>query len=140
MRGIICIMNFKNTITGIVVHGRKEGRKIGFPTANIQTKVDLKDLEQGVYASRVKVLGQWYISATSYGNAPVFDFWQVVLETHILDFDMDIYDQEVELELIEFIRPVMKFDGLASLIEQIVKDCENVRVLTKINKSVNIKE
>jgi riboflavin kinase / FMN adenylyltransferase len=132
-------MNFKNTITGIVVHGRKEGRKIGFPTANIHTNLDLSKLYQGVYASRIKVLGNWYISATSYGNAPVFDFWQVVLETHILDFDMDIYDQEVELELIEFIRPVMKFDGLASLIEQIVKDCENVRVLTKTDKSVRIK-
>jgi riboflavin kinase / FMN adenylyltransferase len=132
-------MKIHNTITGIVVHGRKEGRKIGFPTANIQTKVDLKDLEQGVYASRVKALGQWYISATSYGNAPVFDFWQVVLETHILDFDMDIYDQEVELELVEFIRPVIKFDSLESLIEQIERDCEKVRVLTKNNKSINIK-
>jgi riboflavin kinase / FMN adenylyltransferase len=121
------IMNFKNTITGIVVHGRKEGHKIGFPTANIQTNLDLTKLEQGIYASRIKVLGNWYLSATSYGNAPVFDFWQVVLETHILDFDMDIYDQEVELELVEFIRPVMKFDGLESLIEQIEKDCERAR-------------
>jgi riboflavin kinase / FMN adenylyltransferase len=131
-------MNNQNTITGIVVHGRKEGRKIGFPTANIQTNLDLSGVEQGVYASRIKVLDKWYISATSYGNAPVFDFWQVVLETHILNFDMDIYDQEVELELVEFIRPVMKFDGLESLIEQIEKDCEMVRVLTRTDKSVNI--
>jgi riboflavin kinase / FMN adenylyltransferase len=115
------------SITGIVVHGRKEGRKIGFPTANIQTNLDLSQLEQGIYASRIKVLGKWYISATSYGNAPVFDFWQVVLETHILDFDMEIYDEVVELELVEFIRPVMKFDGLESLIEQINKDCERAR-------------
>jgi riboflavin kinase / FMN adenylyltransferase len=117
------------TIMGIVVHGRKEGRKIGFPTANIQTKTNLKDLEQGVYASRIKVLGQWYISATSYGNAPVFDFWQVVLETHILDFDMDIYDQTVELELLEFIRPVQSFDSLDSLVKQIQKDCQSTRDL-----------
>jgi riboflavin kinase / FMN adenylyltransferase len=124
-------MKKQNTIIGIVVHGRKEGRKIGFPTANIQTKVDLKNLEQGVYASRVKVLGQWYISATSYGNAPVFDFWQVVLETHILDFDMEIYDEVVELELVEFIRPVMKFDSLEGLIEHIEKDCQKVREVLK---------
>jgi riboflavin kinase / FMN adenylyltransferase len=129
------MVKFK-TITGIVVHGRKEGRKIGFPTANIQSKINLKDLDQGIYASRIKVLGQWYISATSYGNAPVFDFWQVVLETHILDFDMDIYDQEVELELIEFIRPLMKFDSLESLIEQINNDCDSARALTKNYKSV----
>jgi riboflavin kinase / FMN adenylyltransferase len=119
------------SITGVVVHGRKEGRKIGFPTANIQTNLDLSQLEQGIYASRIKVLGKWYISATSYGNAPVFDFWQVVLETHILDFDMEIYGEEVELELVEFIRPVMKFDGLESLIEQINNDCEKVRVILK---------
>jgi riboflavin kinase / FMN adenylyltransferase len=127
-----------STIKGIVVHGRKEGRKIGFPTANIQTKIDLKDIRQGVYASRVKVLGQWYISATSYGNAPVFDFWQVVLETHILDFDIDIYDEEVELELIEFIRPVVKFDSLKSLIEQIEKDCERARVIGTADYKIQI--
>lgn len=124
-------MKKQETIIGIVVHGRKEGRKIGFPTANIQSNIDLSQLKQGIYASRIKVLGKWYISATSYGNAPVFDFWQVVLETHILDFDMDIYDQEVELELVEFIRPVIKFDGLETLIAQINKDCERARVLTK---------
>ncbi len=115
------------TIKGIVVHGRKEGRKIGFPTANIQTGLDLTRIEQGIYASKIKVLGKWYMAATNFGTAPVFDFWQVVLEAHILDFDMDIYDQEVELELVEFIRPVMKFDGLESLIEQIKKDCGRVR-------------
>ena len=120
-------MNKLKSITGIVVHGRKEGSKIGFPTANIQTNSDLSKLEQGIYASRIKVLDKWYISATSYGNAPVFDFWQVVLETHILDFDMDIYDQEVKLELVQFIRPVMKFDGLERLIVQIEKDCAKVR-------------
>jgi riboflavin kinase / FMN adenylyltransferase len=118
-----------NRIIGKVVHGRKEGRKIGFPTANIQTSLDLSKLEQGIYASRIKVGGDWYISATSYGNAPVYDFWQVVLETHILDFDMDIYDQQVELELVHFIRPVMKFDSLESLVKQIQMDCEGVRKL-----------
>jgi riboflavin kinase / FMN adenylyltransferase len=123
------------SITGIVVHGRKEGRKIGFPTANIQTNLDLSQLEQGIYASRIKVLGKWYISATSYGNAPVFDFWQVVLETHILDFDMEIYDEVVELELVEFIRPVMKFDGLESLIEQINNDCERAREIINLHKN-----
>jgi riboflavin kinase / FMN adenylyltransferase len=131
-------MEKHNNIIGIVVHGRKEGRKIGFPTANIQTNADLSQLEHGIYASRIKVMDKWYISATSYGNAPAFDFWQVVLETHILDFDMDIYDQEVELELVKFIRPVMKFDGLESLIAQINKDCERVRVLNKGDKSVII--
>ena len=128
------------SIKGTVVHGRKEGRKIGFPTANIQTNLDLSTLDQGIYASRIKVLGNWYISATSYGNAPVFDFWQVVLETHILDFDLDIYDQEVELELVQFIRPVMKFDSLESLIVQIEKDCEKVRELTKSKKVAIIKQ
>ena len=133
-------MNKIKSIKGIVVHGRKEGRKIGFPTANIQTNLDLSKLDQGIYASRIKVLGNWYISATSYGNAPVFDFWQVVLETHILDFDLDIYYQEVELELMQFIRPVIKFDSLESLIVQIEKDCEKVRELTKSKKVVIIKQ
>ena len=120
-------------IKGIVVHGRKEGRKIGFPTANIKTNLDLSKLKQGIYASRIKVLGQWFICATSYGSAPAYDFWQVVLETHVLDFDMDIYDQVVELELISFIRPVMKFDSLDSLIAQINVDCMTVRDSLKLD-------
>lgn len=122
-------MSQDDIIKGVVVHGRKEGRKIGFPTANISTKQDLTSFEQGIYASRIKVLGRWYLAATSFGNAPVFDFWQVVLESHILDFDMDIYDQEVELELVQFIRPVAKFDSLQGLIEQITKDCQYVRMV-----------
>jgi riboflavin kinase / FMN adenylyltransferase len=115
------------SITGTVVHGRKEGRKIGFPTANIKSAFDLEVLDQGIYASRIKVNNLWYMSATSYGKAPNFDFWQVVLETHILDFDMDIYDQQVELELIQYIRPVQKFDSLDSLITQINADCQSAR-------------
>ncbi len=131
-------MNKILSIIGTVVHGRKEGRKLGFPTANVKTNANLSTLEQGIYASRIKVRNLWYSSATSYGSAPVFDFWGIVLETHILDFDMDIYDQEIELELVELIRPIIKFDSLKNLKIQIYKDCQKTRLLTKNKKCNNI--
>jgi riboflavin kinase / FMN adenylyltransferase len=124
-------INQTKIIKGTVIHGRKEGRKIGFPTANIKTKMDLSGFELGIYASKIKVKNQWYISATSYGTAPTYDFWEVTLETHILDFDMDIYDQTVELELVQYLRPIGKYEGLDKLITQIQTDCDNTRVIFK---------
>ncbi len=124
------------TIVGVVVHGRKEGRKIGFPTANIQPELtkllnqnQLKHIPTGIYASKIKVKNNWYLCATSYGNAPTYNFWETTLESHILDFDMDIYDQTVELQLTQYLRPIAKFEGIAKLIEQIKIDCQVVRDL-----------
>lgn len=125
-------------ITGLVVHGRKEGRKIGFPTANIKieegfnSQNSLKNIPLGIYASKIKIKDIWYICATSYGTAPTYNFWEITLESHILDFDMDIYGQIVELKLTKYIRPIVKFENLPTLIDQIKIDCQSVRNVFKV--------
>ena len=116
-------------IIGIVVHGRKEGRKIGFPTANINTIQDLNFLRNGVYATKIKVGDIWYKSATSYGTAPAYGFNKIVLESHILDFDQDIYDQIVELKIVTFLRDTQNYPSLDLLIQQIHIDCNNCRII-----------
>jgi riboflavin kinase / FMN adenylyltransferase len=114
-------------ISGEVIKGRQEGRKIGFPTANIEA-IGVSNLEtilpKGVWATRIKVEGKWHKSACSYGPAPVYNIEQTILEVHILDFDKDIYGQIVEVEFLGKIRDICNFDSIEMLIEQIQKDCE----------------
>jgi riboflavin kinase / FMN adenylyltransferase len=131
---------FKKTIIkGIVVHGRQDGRKIGFPTANItfDDNTLVFDLDMGIYASRIKVKNTWYDSATYYGKAVTYNFDKVILETHILDFDQDIYGEKVELEIIDFVRPVVKFDSLDELKIQISLDCTECKDILSKNLSKN---
>jgi riboflavin kinase / FMN adenylyltransferase len=118
-------------ITGVVVRGRQEGRKIGFPTANQQpneySKKLLETLEYGIYATRTSYQDVVYNSITNYGTAPAYNFDKVVFETYIFDFDSEIYGDEITVEIVEFLRPVMDFDSLDGLVEQIKKDCERAR-------------
>jgi FAD synthase len=114
------------TIQGEIVTGRQDGRKIGFPTANVDVDHSLfpiENIQPGIYAAKIKVHGKWHNSATYYGKALTYNFDTVVLESHILDFDEDIYGETVDLQLLEFVRPVVKFDSLESLKIQIDLDC-----------------
>ena len=131
-------MNIITNITGIVVKGRQEGRKIGFPTANITIDHklnDLKELKMGIYAGRIKVGNQWHDTATYYGKALTYNFDTVVLESHILDFEDDIYGQQVELEIVQFVRPVVKFQSVEELTNQIKLDCKKCKeILSQTNQ------
>ena len=132
-------MNITTKITGIVVKGRQEGRKIGFPTANITIDHKLNNLNKlkmGIYAGRIKVKNQWHDTATYYGKALTYNFDTVVLESHILDFEDDIYGQQVDLEIVQFVRPVIKFGSIEELTNQIKLDCKKCReILTKTNQN-----
>jgi riboflavin kinase / FMN adenylyltransferase len=114
---------------GIVVKGRQEGRKIGFPTANIEvTSSKIEDMiEKGVWVTQIKVNDKWYRSACSYGPAPVYNVLKDILEVHILDFDQDIYGLEVEVDFAHKIRDISNFESIEELITQIQKDCETAR-------------
>jgi riboflavin kinase / FMN adenylyltransferase len=120
-------MKNNTKLTGIVVHGRQEGRKIGFPTANTDPKFYknyLEGLEYGVYATRTLWNGKVYDSISNYGTAPVYNFEKILFETYIFDFDFEIYDEQITVEVVEFLRPVLNFDSVESLIIQIQKDCK----------------
>lgn len=114
-------------IQGIVGKGRQQGRKIGFPTANIlttsQDSEHLEELEFGIYAGKINVQDQWYVCAISYGQAPTFKVNEITLEAHIIDFAAEIYKQKVELQIEYFLRPIETYSSLDALKIQIEKDC-----------------
>ena len=113
-------------ITGVVQHGDKRGRTIGFPTANIGLKQQIAP-PNGVYAVRISGLDQEYSGVANIGQRPTIDGSKYLLEIHIFDFNQDIYRKKLRIHLIEFIRPEQKFDGLDALTAQIHKDSETAK-------------
>lgn len=114
-------------IRGKVVTGKNLGHKLGFATANTELLDKFLIPKNGVYYSKTKVMGQTYLSVTSIGKNPTFDEKLIKIETHILDFNENIYGKRLEIEIIDYIREEMKFNNLDNLKEQIGKDIKVVR-------------
>lgn len=114
-------------ITGKVVKGSGDGKKMGIPTANIEFKYNSKTLTQGVYSTKIKIDGKKYFGISHYGPRYVFNETTPQLEIHILDFDQDIYGEIVEIELLGFIRPTMRFKNTGEMLKQIDKDIAEVK-------------
>lgn len=114
-------------LNGRVVMGDQRGRTIGFPTANLAVWDELLLPGNGVYATYAWVGGQRFAAATNVGVRPTVDGLRLTIEAHILDFDEDIYGQDVRLEFVRRIRPEMKFSGLDALKAQIAADVAEVR-------------
>ena len=114
-------------IEGTVQHGDKRGRTIGYPTANIDLGPYLRP-RYGIYAVRGRLAdGRVLDGAANLGIRPTFDPPKELLEPYFFDFSGDLYDQRIEVELIEFLRPEAKFDGLDALTAQMAKDCDAAR-------------
>jgi riboflavin kinase/FMN adenylyltransferase len=112
---------------GEVVQGAKRGRNLGFPTANLQVRGDRALPANGVYAVYV-ILGQErHLGVTNVGMRPSFDNGERVVETHILDFDQDIYGVDLVVEFVERLRDERRFDSLDELIAQIKQDTNHAR-------------
>ncbi|GGE05006.1 riboflavin biosynthesis protein [Tsuneonella deserti] len=115
-------------IRGIVQHGDKLGRTIGYPTANLPLESYLRP-RYGIYAvtGRVLATGQELKGAASVGIRPMFDPPKELLEPYFFDFDGDLYGQEIEVGFHRFLRPEAKFDSLEELQAQMAKDCDEAR-------------
>jgi riboflavin kinase/FMN adenylyltransferase len=120
-------------LSGTVVRGFQEGRKMGFPTANLQTAEGLLIPADGVYAVKVKVCdtGKWLPAMTNIGTRPTFHGTARTLETHIFDFDRDIYGAPMTVGFIRRIRGERMFDGEQALAEQLRKDEQEIRKILK---------
>ena len=114
-------------VRGLVVKGDQRGRTIGFPTANLALWDELLLPGFGVYATYATIHGRRYAAATNVGVRPTVNGSDVTIEAHLLDFDEDIYGEEVRLEFVRRTRPEMKFAGLEALKAQIMADVEEVR-------------
>lgn len=120
-------------LSGTVVRGFQEGRKMGFPTANLQTAEGLLIPADGVYAVKVKVCdtGKWLPAMTNIGTRPTFHGRARTLETHIFDFSKDIYDMPMTVAFVKRIRGERMFDGEHALAEQLRKDEQEIRKILK---------
>lgn len=112
-------------VPGIVVHGDKRGRTLGFPTANVQHMEGCFIPATGVYAVKILVQNEWFDGVCNVGYKPTFnnpDHKQLSIEVHIFNFDKNIYGEEVVVGWYHRIRSEKKFNGIDELVAQIEKD------------------
>lgn len=119
------------SVEGRVVRGQQLGRKLGFPTANLDLNY-YKLVPLGVYAVQVRVGRKWYKGICNIGYRPTVNTINSLLplpEVHILDFNQSIYGRRIEVQFIRKIRSEMKFDSLDALQKQLAQDKETARKL-----------
>ncbi len=110
-------------ITGNIIKGDGRGKKIGFPTANIDFFHDRLIPKRGVYITQTMSDGMIYNSVTNIGFHPTFnESKKLIIETHILDFDLDIYGEDIVVYFMKYIREEKKFTSVNDLIKQINLD------------------
>jgi riboflavin kinase/FMN adenylyltransferase len=118
-------------LAGKVVPGDGRGRKIGFPTVNLETCDRLVPAE-GVYAGQVRAGGKEYACAISIGHTPTFGGGEQRVEAYLLDFDGDLYGQSIRIEFKRFLRPQETFDSPEALARQLHLDVRAVRETPEI--------
>ena len=117
------LLGYNYTFSGRVVKGKQLGRKLGFPTANLECPDPLKLVPaNGVYAVYVIVNDRQYKGVLSIGTRPTFDDGDRSVEVNIFDFDRDIYGENVTLIFKSFLRSDLKFDGVDALVAQMYRD------------------
>ncbi len=125
------LLGYPYFLNGVVVHGDKMGRQLGFPTANIQLN-DYRKLipAQGVYAVTVDTGdGHLHKGALNIGTRPTFNGTELRIEVFILDFDREIYGSPIRVDFLAFIRSDRKFDNVEALIVQMKNDVEQARAI-----------
>lgn len=120
-------------IEGRVRGGEKRGRQLGFPTANMHLAPSALRPALGVYAIRfgLEEAGgtRWYPGVANLGQRPTFDGKGIILESHLFDFDGDIYGRHGRVAFVEHLRPEIKFDGIDAIKAQIALDCGQARAV-----------
>ncbi|CAG7590150.1 Bifunctional riboflavin kinase/FMN adenylyltransferase [Peptoniphilus tyrrelliae] len=109
-------------LIGKIIHAKGLGKKMGYPTANLELMDNFVIPKFGVYDTDIIVKGKKYKASTNIGTNPTVEHDGIKIEAHILDFNEDIYGEIVELELLDFVRPELKFNSIDELFKQIAKD------------------
>ena len=117
---------------GVIVHGDKRGRTLGFPTANLVPDAALVVPDHGIYACRAEVDGETHVAAVNVGVRPTFTTGRgLLVEAFLLDFDAEIYGHTLRLEFLQRLRGERRFDSVDALVEQMDRDvAETRRVVT----------
>ncbi len=125
--GAAALLTRPFTLRGVVEHGAKLGRTLGFPTANVRLG-DYQRPAYGVYAVMVRLPGGKRVhGVANLGIRPMIEPPVELLETWLMDWDGDLYGKVIEVELVAYLRPEMKLDGLDALKAQIAADAEAAR-------------
>ena len=114
-------------LTGEVVSGRKLGRTLGIPTANLCLPEGVANLPYGVYACKATVEGRTYLAVTNIGNRPTVGGHHTTVEPWLLDFEGDLYGKTLTLSFYAFLRPEQKFPDLLALKAEITKNAAETR-------------
>ena len=112
-------------ISGLVVNGNKIGRTLNLPTANLKVNEEFANIKPGVYVVRIKIEEDIYFGFANLGHNPSFNQSKnMIFETHIFDFNDDLYNKEIDVELLDYIREEVKFTSKEDFLSQIEKDKE----------------
>ena len=127
------LLSRPHRLDGVVVHGEKRGREIGYPTANLGNIEGQTIPADGVYAGWLTVGINFWPAAISIGTNPTFEGARGrQVEAYALDQQgLELYDKSASIEFGWYLRPTLKFDGLEPLLEQMKKDCDKARGLTE---------
>lgn len=117
----------KYSIGGEVVVGNRLGRTIGFPTSNIMIDENMVTPPNGVYITNCIYNGQMYNSITNVGVKPTIGEFKKNMETHIFDFNKELYGKHIQVEFLKMTREEAKFSSVEELSAQIVRDCEEAK-------------
>lgn len=120
------ILGFPFAIEGKVIHGKQQGRLLGFPTANLALE-KYTHPKFGVYAVEVIIGKEKWQGVANIGIKPTFDGTTPLLEVHVFDFSGDLYHKEISVVLCDFIREEQKFGTVDALRQQIAKDCKQAK-------------
>jgi len=127
MERVTALLGRNYRLSGPVVKGFERGRTIGFPTANISVAADRALPALGVYATRAHMAGRELLGATNIGRRPTFDAGHISIETHLMDFEGDIYGERMEIEIVQHLRGEVAFPNVDDLVAQIGRDVEAAR-------------
>jgi riboflavin kinase/FMN adenylyltransferase len=122
------------SISGKIVRGQQRGRTINFPTINILSNRS-KSPVSGVFAVKVKLSGQTYFGICNAGQKPTVNGREFLFETHIFDFEKDVYEQFAEIDFLKHVRPEKKFNSFEELKDQIEKDVIVAKKFFKLTSS-----
>lgn len=127
MATAVKFLGHPHVLSGTVVHGKALGRKLGFPTANLQLPEGLAVPKFGVYVCSCIIDGKRYPAVTNLGTRPTVQGSGITVEAWILDYSGNLYDREIMLEFHYFLRPEQKFASLEALKQEIFRNAEETR-------------
>jgi riboflavin kinase/FMN adenylyltransferase len=127
MERVTSLLGRPFSLRGPVLRGHERGRTLNFPTLNVGVAADRALPPNGVYVTRAHVADAHYQAVTNIGTRPTFDGTTRRVETHLLDFEGDLYGQIVVVDLLHRIREERKFAGIEELVAQIKRDVQTTR-------------